>query len=52
MDDTEKAIETARANGASITYGPMDIPNVGAFAGLVDPTGGHFTVIQLAGPVD
>lgn len=52
VDDTAKAIETARANGASVTYGPMDIPNVGIFAGLVDPTGGHFTVIQLAGPVD
>lgn len=52
VDDTAQAIETARANGASVTYGPMEVPEIGVFAGLVDPTGGHFTVIQLAAPVD
>lgn len=52
VDDAAKAIETATAGGGSVTYGPMEVPDVGVFAGIVDPTGGHFTVIQLASPVD
>lgn len=52
VDDTAGAIETATTGGATVDYGPLDIPDVGVFAGLSDPTGGHFTVIQLAGPVD
>lgn len=52
VDDTQAAIESARSNGGSVTYGPMEVPEVGVFAGLVDPYGAHFTVIQLANPVD
>ncbi|MEA1902954.1 MAG: VOC family protein [Actinomycetota bacterium] len=52
VDDVAAAIETATANGGTIDYGPMEIPEVGIFAGLADSTGGHFTVIQLAGEVD
>ncbi len=52
VDDTQKAIDTALANGGSKTYGPMDIPDVGIIAGLQDPYGAFFTVIQLASPID
>ena len=52
VDDTNKAMTVAQENGGSVTFGPMEIPEVGTFAGLVDPYGAHFTVIQLAGPVD
>lgn len=52
VDDAAAALETARENGGEVSYGPIDLPEVGTFVGLVDPTGGHFTVIQLAGEVD
>jgi len=52
VDDIAAAVETATANGASVDYATMEIPDVGAFSGLADPTGGHFTVIQLASEVD
>jgi len=52
VDDTASAIETAEANGGHVTYGPWDIPDVGVFAGLADPYGANFTVIQMAQPVD
>jgi hypothetical protein len=52
VDDTSGAIATTTANGGRVVYGPMDVPNVGIFAGLSDPFGAHFTVIQLSQPVD
>jgi len=52
VDDAPAAIATATSNGGQTTYGPMEIPDVGTFGGLVDPYGAHFTVIQLAQPVD
>ena len=52
VDNTPEAIETATSNGGTVTFGPMEVPNVGVFAGLVDPFGAHVTVIQLASPVD
>ena len=52
VDDTAQAIETANVNGGHVTYGPLDIPDVGVFAGIADPYGAKFTVIQLAQPVD
>lgn len=52
VDDTPDAIATATAKGGQVVYGPMDIPDVGVFAGLTDPFGAHFTVIQLSQPVD
>lgn len=52
VDDAAAAIETATSSGGGTTFGPMEVPNVGAFAGLIDPYGAHFTVIQLASPVD
>jgi predicted enzyme related to lactoylglutathione lyase len=52
VDDTVAAIETSKANGGQVTYGPLHIPDVGIFAGMVDPHGARFSVIQLASPVD
>lgn len=52
VDSVEEAVATAKEQGGSVTYGPMDLPEVGTIVGLVDPTGGHFTVIELAGEID
>ena len=52
VDDTARAIDTTRAAGGRVDFGPLQLPDVGIFAGLVDPTGAHFSVIQLAGEVD
>ncbi|MGD2042803.1 MAG: VOC family protein [Acidimicrobiia bacterium] len=52
VDDADAAVETATEHGGHVSFGPMDLPSVGKIAGLVDPTGGHFTVIQLAGEID
>jgi predicted enzyme related to lactoylglutathione lyase len=52
VDDAGVAVKTAVEHGGSVSYGPIDLPDVGTIAGLVDPTGGHFTVIQLANEVD
>jgi predicted enzyme related to lactoylglutathione lyase len=52
VDDTAEAMKTAKAYGGHVTYGPLEIPDVGVFAGLADPYGANFTVIQLAQPMD
>lgn len=52
VDDTAQAIETASAHGGRVVYGPLDVADVGIFAGITDPYGANFTVIQLAQPVD
>jgi predicted enzyme related to lactoylglutathione lyase len=52
VDDAAAAMDVAKGEGGSISYGPMSIPEVGTFVGIVDPTGAHFTVIQLAAEVD
>jgi predicted enzyme related to lactoylglutathione lyase len=39
----------ARELGATVTVEPMDMP-IGRFAGLIDPQGASFTVMQLAAP--
>ena len=52
VDDVEAAMGVVNAEGGSVTFGPMAIPEVGTFVGIVDPTGAHSTLIQLAGEVD
>jgi uncharacterized protein len=44
--DTDAIVEKARALGATVTYGPMDMP-IGRFAGIVDPQGAAFSVMQM-----
>ena len=45
--DCDSTVAKARALGATITAGPMDTP-IGRFAGLIDPHGASFSVIQAA----
>lgn len=48
VEDCDATLEKAKGLGAKIDMPPMDIENVGKFAVLQDPQGGHFLVIQMA----
>jgi len=52
VDDASAARETTRAAGGSATTETIEVPDVGTFAVLSDPTGAAFTVIQLAMEID
>ena len=52
VDDAKRAVETVTNNGGKLDYYPMEIPDIGVITGVADPYGAHFTVIQLAQPVD
>ena len=45
--DCDATVAKARELGATITQEPMDMP-IGRFAGLIDPEGASFTVMQPA----
>lgn len=45
--DCDATVAKARELGATVTHEPMDMP-IGRFAGLVDPQGASFTVMQPA----
>jgi hypothetical protein len=45
--DCDATVAKARALGATVTNEPMDMP-IGRFAGLIDPQGASFTVMQPA----
>ena len=45
--DCDATVAKARELGATVTVEPMDMP-IGRFAGLIDPQGASFTVMQLA----
>jgi uncharacterized protein len=45
--DADATVAKARDLGATITYEPMDMP-IGRFAGLVDPQGASFSIMQRA----
>lgn len=51
VDDAAAAIDKTKELGGSLSHGPTDIPEVGIMAGLVDPQGAPFTVMQLHGEV-
>jgi hypothetical protein len=44
--DCDATVEKARSLGATVTNEPMDMP-IGRFAGLIDPQGASFTVMQF-----
>jgi hypothetical protein len=46
--DCDASTAKAKAMGAKVHVGPLDIPNVGRFAALQDPQGAGFSIIQLA----
>jgi predicted enzyme related to lactoylglutathione lyase len=47
--DCDATVAKAKDLGATITMEPMDMP-IGRFAGLIDPQGAAFTVMQMASP--
>jgi predicted enzyme related to lactoylglutathione lyase len=47
VDDADAAVAKARELGARVTVEPVDMP-IGRFAGLIDPQGASFTVMQPA----
>ena len=44
--DCDATAEAARNAGGTVAFGPMDMP-IGRFAGLVDPQGAPFAVMQM-----
>jgi predicted enzyme related to lactoylglutathione lyase len=52
VDDTDAAVATARKGGATVLAEPMEVPNVGRMAALMDPQGAAFSVLKNASPTD
>jgi predicted enzyme related to lactoylglutathione lyase len=50
VPNCDEAVEKAKARGGVLHFGPMDSP-FGRFAGLTDPQGAAFAVIDLSTPV-
>jgi uncharacterized protein len=48
--DTDETVAKAKAQGANVLAEPMDLPDVGRMAALVDPQGAAFSVIKNAQP--
>ncbi|MGZ4755228.1 MAG: VOC family protein [Acidimicrobiia bacterium] len=47
--DCDATVAKAQELGANVLNGPMDVPEVGRMAALMDPQGAAFSVIQNAG---
>ncbi|HEX5309932.1 MAG TPA: VOC family protein [Solirubrobacteraceae bacterium] len=47
VSDCDATVAKARELGATVTNEPMDMP-IGRFAGLIDPQGASFTIMQAA----
>jgi hypothetical protein len=50
VTDCDATAEKAKALGGQVVHGPDDIPNIGRFAILKDPTGAMISVIAYAMP--
>ena len=48
--DCDATVAKAKELGANVLNGPMDVPEVGRMAALMDPQGAAFSVIKNAGP--
>ncbi len=48
VEDCAATVEKATSTGGELVFGPQDMPSVGQFAGLRDPQGATFAVIQPA----
>lgn len=46
VDDVDAAAAIARENGAAIIEAPHDVPNIGRFAALRDPSGAVIGMLQ------
>ena len=45
VEDCDATVTTARGLGATVSWEPMDMP-IGRFAGIVDPQGASFSIMQ------
>jgi predicted enzyme related to lactoylglutathione lyase len=52
VDSCAHTTEVARSLGADVFVTPTEIPSVGTFAGIRDPRGASFMLLQLAGRSD
>jgi predicted enzyme related to lactoylglutathione lyase len=50
VGDCDATVTKAQALGAKVLNGPMDVPEVGRMAALMDPQGAAFSVIRNADP--
>lgn len=50
VDDVDASVDTAVKNGASLLFGPDDIPGIGRFAALADPQGAVVNLFHDANP--
>jgi hypothetical protein len=48
VEDCDAAAKKAQSLGGNVHVAPMDIPNVGRFAVIMDPQGASFAIIKLA----
>lgn len=48
VDDVDKSAEKAKELGAQVIHGPEDIPTVGRFCIIQDPTGAAIALITMA----
>jgi predicted enzyme related to lactoylglutathione lyase len=48
VEDTDATVEEAKKLGGNVLMPPTDIPTIGRFATLTDPTGAAFSVIKMA----
>lgn len=51
VPDVDAATNTAKGLGANVVAGPMDIPNVGRFATVIDPQGAAFALFKFGADV-
>ncbi|HEY9286202.1 MAG TPA: VOC family protein [Pyrinomonadaceae bacterium] len=51
VDDVDAAAERAAELGGKVCVPPTDIPTVGRFSVINDPTGATISIIKLAGPM-
>ena len=47
VDDVDSRLEKAKQLGATLIHGPQDIPTVGRFCIIQDPTGAVISLIKL-----
>ncbi len=48
VEDTDAMVTKAQSLGANVVVPPMDVPGIGRFAILADPTGAAFAIIKYA----
>ena len=47
VDDVDTSAEKVKALGGQIIHGPEDVPNVGRFCVIQDPTGGVVSIMTM-----